>query len=224
MCPDRQAPPEPGSVETSDVLEETVPDLEMLALHGLAVKSAGGPDAVAGLLGEPGERVQSALDAAAANGRAVGARGTYMVTPAGRAWLDEQYPGAFADFRNDPAVAAAADKFERINTDLLGLLTDWQSVPTGGHRVPNDHTDSDYDRAVLDRLGDLHERAVKVLDRLRAAQPRLVQYSARLEAAYDKALAGETDHVSGVRVDSYHIVWHELHEDLLRMLGRTRQE
>ena len=30
--------------------------------------------------------------------------------------------------------------------------------------------------------------------------------------------------MTGVRVDSYHIVWHELHEDLLRMLGRTRQE
>jgi hypothetical protein len=49
-------------------------------------------------------------------------------------------------------------------------------------------------------------------------------YAGRLAAAYDRALAGETDFVSGVRVDSYHTVWHELHEDLLRVLGRTRQE
>lgn len=199
-------------------------ELELLALHGLAVKSAGTSGAVAGMLGEPGDRVQSALEAAVSSGRAVGVRGTFMVTPAGRSWLDEQYPQVFAALRQDSAVAAAADKFERINTDLLSLLTDWQSVPVGGQRVPNDHTDSDYDRAILDRLGDLHERAAKVLDRLTTAQPRVAPYTARLEAAYDKALAGDTDHVSGVRVDSYHIVWHELHEDLLRMLGRTRQE
>lgn len=224
MCRTGASPSNRAVVETSDVLEEPVSDLELLALHGLAVKSAGTPDAVAGLLGEPSDRVQPALEAAVSGGRAVGARGTFMVTPAGRAWLDEQYPEVFADLRGDPAVAAAADKFERINADLLGLLTDWQSVPAGGQRVPNDHMDRDYDRAVLDRLGDLHERAVKVLDRLTAAQPRLARYTSRLEAAYDKALAGDTDHVSGVRVDSYHIVWHELHEDLLRMLGRTRQE
>ena len=74
------------------------------------------------------------------------------------------------------------------------------------------------------RLGDLHDRAAKVLHRFTAVEPRLETYVSRLDAAYDKALAGETDYVSGVRVDSYHVAWHELHEDLLRMLGRTREE
>ena len=97
-------------------------------------------------------------------------------------------------------------------------------MPACGERVRNTHTDPDYDRGILDRLGDLHDRAAKVLDRFTAAEPRLEAYVGRLDAAYDKALAGETDYVSGVRVDSYHVVWHELHEDLLRMLGRTREE
>jgi hypothetical protein len=56
------------------------------------------------------------------------------------------------------------------------------------------------------------------------AQPRLSRYLERLEFAYDRILAGEIDWVSGVRIDSYHTVWFELHEDLLRILGRTRQE
>ena len=45
----------------------------------------------------------------------------------------------------------------------------------------------------------------------------------RLAEALARASAGETDYVSGVRVASYHTVWFELHEDLLRLLGRTRE-
>ena len=45
-----------------------------------------------------------------------------------------------------------------------------------------------------------------------------------LEGRDYKDYTGEIDWVSGVRIDSYHTVWFELHEDLLRMLGRTRQE
>lgn len=199
-------------------------DLRLLALHGLAVKSAGSPLAVAHLLGREPDEVEQALELAVADGHAVGAKGTFMVTPAGRTWLDTSYPDAFASHRTDAEVLAAADKFERINRDLLALLTDWQSMPAGGERIPNPHTDPEYDRAILDRLGDLHDRSAKVLTRLAAAEPRLEQYVRRLDAAYDRALAGETDFVSGVRVDSYHVVWHELHEDLLRMLGRQREE
>jgi hypothetical protein len=97
-------------------------------------------------------------------------------------------------------------------------------VPAVGGRIANDHSDADYDRAIVDRLGDLHERALKNLDRFAELEARLAQYSRRLESAYDKVLAGDTDFVSGARVDSYHTVWFELHEDLLRMLGREREE
>jgi hypothetical protein len=49
-------------------------------------------------------------------------------------------------------------------------------------------------------------------------------YRVRLAEAYDQVLAGQHEYVSGVRIDSYHTVWFELHEDLLRMLGREREE
>jgi hypothetical protein len=90
--------------------------------------------------------------------------------------------------------------------------------------VPNDHSDAAYDTKIINELGDLHERAEPVLRALSAKLPRYRAYEDRLAAAYDQALGGETDFVSGVRVDSYHLVWHELHEDLLRVLGRGRQE
>ena len=199
-------------------------DLELLALHGLAVKKAGGAPAVAAVLGAPEADVAAGLVAAVAAGRAAGANGTFMVTPDGRAWLEERYPEAFAGFRDDPAATAAYERFERINRELLTLFTDWQMVPAAGGRVANDHADVDYDRAIVDRLGDLHERAEKNLGRFAELHPRLDVYRRRLDEAYDRVLAGEHDHVSGARIDSYHTVWFELHEDLLRMLGREREE
>jgi hypothetical protein len=200
-------------------------DLELLALHGLVVKKAGSPGAVADVLGRDEPEVAAALEAAVAQGRAMGAKGTYMVTPAGRSWLDERYPEDFADFRGNPEATATYERFERINRELLKLFTDWQMMPSaGGERVPNDHSDPDYDHGIVDRLGAQHERAEKVLDRFAQLDPRLSVYRDRLDAAYDRVLAGDHDWVSGARIDSYHTVWFELHEDLLRMLGREREE
>jgi len=202
-----------------------VTDFDLLALHGLAVRKAGTVDAVAGVLGCREDEVAAALDAAVAAGQAIGANGTFMVTPSGRTALDERYPQAYERLRADPEATAAYQRFERINRDLLALFTDWQMVAAaGGERVPNDHSDADYDNGVIDRLGALHERAEKVLARFADLEPRLSAYVRRLDEAYDKALAGETDFVSGARVDSYHTVWFELHEDLLRMLGRERED
>jgi hypothetical protein len=200
-------------------------DTELLALHGLAVKKAGSPAAVAAVVGAEEAAVEASLEAAAAAGRAAGAGGTFMVAPAGREWLEGRYPAAFADFRADPAASEAYERFERINRELLALFTDWQMVPAaGGERVPNDHSDGDYDNDVIDRLGAQHERAERVLDALAELEPRLALYKERLDSAYDRALAGEREWVSGARIDSYHTVWFELHEDLLRMLGREREE
>jgi hypothetical protein len=199
-------------------------DMGFLALHGLAVKKAGPAGAVAEIVGADEAQVTAALDAAAGEGRAMAAKGMYMVTPAGRTWLDEQYPQRFADLRADPEATAAYERFERINRELLALFTDWQMMPAGGERIPNDHSDAAYDAQIVDRLGALHERAHRPLERFAELESRLGQYSGRLEAAYDRVLAGESDYVSGARVDSYHTVWFELHEDLLRLLGREREE
>ena len=199
-------------------------DIDFLAVHGLAVRKAAGPAAVAVLLGLDEGAVTAALEAAAEQGLVAGARGMFMVAPAGQTWLAEQYPVRYAQAREDGALATAYERFEKVNTELLALFTDWQTVPTGATRVTNDHHDKDYDRKIVDRLGDLHERAERVVGRCAESQPRISRYLERLEIAYDHVLAGETDYVSGVRIDSYHTVWFELHEDLLRMLGRTRQE
>ena len=211
-------------LESNLVKGGDVTNVEFLSVHGLAVRKAAGPAAVADLLGLNEEEVSAALETAAEKGLVAGARGTFMVAPDGQAWLATQYPVIYSAAREDGALTAAYERFEKVNTQLLALFTDWQTVPTGSTRVPNDHEDKDYDNGIIDRLGDLHERAERVVGRCAEAQPRLSRYLERLDSAYDHVLAGEIDWVSGVRIDSYHTVWFELHEDLLRMLGRTRQE
>jgi hypothetical protein len=147
-----------------------------------------------------------------------------MVTPAGREWLAERYSSVFAELRANPLATEAYQRFEVINRQLLALFTDWQMIPAGSDRVPNDHSNADYDHGVIDQIGAQHERAQRPLGQFAELVARLGRYLERLDAAYDNVLAGDLDFVSGARIDSYHTVWFELHEDLLRMLGREREE
>jgi hypothetical protein len=119
---------------------------------------------------------------------------------------------------------ASCERFERINVDLKQLITDWQTLELGGKRVPNDHSDADYDQRIIDRLGDLHERFEPIIKGLVAGAARLAVYQEKLTAALDAAEDGDVAAVSDARTDSYHTVWFELHEDLLRLTGRQREE
>ena len=152
------------------------------------------------------------------------AKGKFMVTPAGRAWLDEQYPNAFAELRANPDATAAYERFERINRDLLTLFTDWQMVPAAGGRTPNDHADADYDRRVIDDLSALHTLAEAMLEQLAQGQVRFADYNLRLADALMRLRAGDNRAFATPMSASYHCIWMELHEDLLVTLGRERDE
>ncbi len=195
-----------------------------LALHGLAVRKHGDAAAVAGVVGVPEADIRSTLKEAVEKGRAVATGDGYMLSPAGRVALAGTYSKVYAAQRSDAAFVSACDRFEAVNREIKALMTAWQTVEIGGEAIANDHGDKDYDSGLIARLGDLHERAEGVFRQLAAGLPRLALYGERLEAALDKAEDGEIDWVSGAQIDSYHTVWFELHEDLLRVLGRTREE
>ncbi len=126
--------------------------------------------------------------------------------------------------RANPEFQAGYAGFERLNATLKQLITDWQTITVRGQRVPNDHSDKDYDARVIDRLGDFHERSEEPLEKLANALPRLTIYRDKLEAALDKAEKGAIAWVSDAKIESYHTVWYELHEDLLRLMQRERSE
>ena len=194
-----------------------------LALHGLAIKKHAGPAAIAGVVGLNELRVAELLQQATASGRSVEAQGGYMLSPAGRMILDGLYSKVYANEREDQAVLQAYARFERINTELKHLITDWQMVDVGAQKVRNDHANQDYDARVLDRLGDLHDRFTPILTAMSQRVPRLGIYQRKLENALEQAEAGATQWVSDAKLESYHTVWFEMHEDLLRILGRERE-
>ena len=90
--------------------------------------------------------------------------------------------------------------------------------------MPNDHSDPDYDERIVSRLGRLHNRAERLLERLARRVPRIGWYGRQLLAALEKAEDGDYRWVSDVTIGSYHTVWFELHEDLLRITGLARRE
>ncbi len=195
-----------------------------LVLHGLAIKKHADAAAIAAAVGLDETEVRAVLDDAVAKGRAARAGEAYSLTPVARVALDGAYSRLFATQRGDEAFVAAYERFEAINRDLKQLMTAWQTIEIDGESVLNDHANKDYDDRLIDRLGALHERAEAILQQLSGGLPRLAIYARKLEAALEKAEDGAIDWVSGARIESYHTVWFELHEDLLRILGRTRQE
>jgi hypothetical protein len=118
------------------------------------------------------------------------------------------------------AVARRAyERFLPLNRELLRICNDWQVRPGG---VPNDHRDARYDWSVVDRLHTLDERVGPVVSRLGRAVERFADYRPRLRGALARVDDGETEWLTSPRLDSYHTVWMQMHEDLLLAIGGDR--
>jgi hypothetical protein len=193
-------------------------------MHGVAIKKHAAAADIASVTGLSVDAVNGLLLSAEDTGRVVGVDGKYMLSPAGRMILDGEYSRFYDDLRGDADFVGAYEQFERINTDLKQLITDWQVMDVGGKKVANDHADSEYDNEIIGRLGDLHERFEPLLGRMIQREARLGCYKTKLLDALEKAEDGEIAWVSDATLESYHTVWFEMHEDLLRLLGRERKE
>ncbi len=148
-------------------------------------------------------------------------KGTFLVlTSAGRAEHAEWArlaPGS----ELEAAARRAYDQFVPLNAEFLQVSTDWQVRPAN---VPNDHRDTEYDWAVLDRLAAIDERTGPVVRRLGGEVERFAGYRARLRGARQRVTDGEHEWFLSPTCDSYHTVWMQLHEDLLIALGLARTD
>lgn len=195
-----------------------------LVMHAVAIRKGGSVAQIAASSGLPESRVTDVLARAVAGGRLAEVDGRYLLTPAGHLILAGEYSRYHDALRADPAWQSACARFEIVNRELKQIITDWQTLEVGGQRIANDHQDADHDGRVLDRLGDLHERFEPILAALVRCVPRFGCHARGLTAALERAESGEIAWVSDARLDSYHTVWFELHEDLLRLGGQQREE
>ncbi len=188
-------------------------------LRTLSVKGYCDVAGAAIALGCPHEHAAALLEGLVAEGLAEPAAGSTRLTAAGRDAGAALLAADTASWGADRA-SAALDAFVALDRRMKGVVTSWQMK---GEGAVNDHADAAYDAAVLARLGELHEDVRAWLGPLVAGLPRLGRYGERLAAAA-AAAAGNGKFVASPRVDSYHGVWFELHEDLIILAGRSRAD
>jgi hypothetical protein len=195
-----------------------------MVFHGLAIKRHTAQAAIAELMGLPSARVESQLAQAVATGRAIEANGAFALSALGKLALEARYAKYFGTLRSNSQFKTAYEGFERINRTLKQVITDWQTMTVRGTHVANDHSDRAYDEKIIDRLSNVHDQVEPILKTLAGDLPRLAIYSKKLLYALEAAEEGDFEWVSDIRRDSYHTVWFELHEDLLRIMGQIREE
>jgi pyruvate,orthophosphate dikinase len=179
------------------------------------------PGLAEALLSDP-DTVRPIVDQLALDGLLATTAGAYRLSEAGTARAAALLDADRAAWGTD-AAAEALDAFIPLDHRMKDTVTAWQ-LRDPEAQVLNDHSDADYDRGVLDRLASLHADASAWLARIETRCARLTDYGARLTRAFEAARAGDQRYVASPRVDSYHGIWFELHEDLIQLAGRTRAE
>ncbi len=189
------------------------------ALRMLVVRDFRDPASLAAALGCPADDATAVLGELVGSGLAEPSAGAFRLTADGKALGAQLLASDAAAWGAGPA-AAALDAFIVLDRRVKAFATAWQ-LKDG---APNAHADADYDAGVLASLAPLHADVEAWLDGAVAGLPRLAQYGVRLAAAAEAVAGGNGKYVASPRVDSYHGVWFELHEDLILLAGRNRAD
>jgi pyruvate,orthophosphate dikinase len=209
-----------AAASTPEVTREPTADD---AIHVLSIKASCSPEGLAAALMSTHEKTQTLSADLVATGVVEHAAGLLRLTAEGKRRARALVTADQASWGLSDA-AAALGGFQDLNARVKVIVTAWQMKGTGGTQALNDHSDAAYDEAVLGQLNDVHRTAVAWLSSLGAAPDRFHLYITRLDRALQLVRGGDERFVSSPRVDSYHGAWFELHEDLIRLAGRTRAD
>lgn len=210
-----------GSRATPDAEDGLEVDLaEVCRIVGL--KGVASSDSLVTVLGCGPGRADAAIAALVDEGAA-------QELPGGRVRLTTEALATVDElFRRDAArlhtvIEAVMDDFHAVNGAFKELVTAWQMRFVDGTEVINDHTDEAHDADVVTRLrDDIHPQILAIVEQIAGAEPRLARYTERLTAALEALRQGDLQMMANPLRDSYHTVWFELHEELIRLCGRDR--
>jgi hypothetical protein len=186
------------------IIAQLAPDTWAL-LHQLRLR---GPHEVA-----DGEHSTALVDAGLAR-----RRGALLApTPEGRAanaaWA-RLTPGS----EEEAAARTAYERFLTLDRQLKSLVHSWQQVDRRSGCLDTAEWDH------VDRLKSLDWRAGPVVRGLGLVVERFATYPGRLTAAVEQLEDGQRQWFCGMACDSYHMLWWQLHEDLLAGLGIPRSD
>ena len=200
---------------------------ELLVLHSVRIQGMADDDAVAARFGlDEADTRETLLDDEAYGWvRQAAFAGTagWSMTDRGRAEDDRRLAEELSDAGARPVVERVHEVFGPLNARLLQACTDWQLRPEAHDRLtPNTHTDPEWDAQVLGELAALDGELGPLVTELSSALARFEGYDTRFSAALGKARSGQGEWVAGTGIGSCHVVWMELHEDLISTLGIQR--
>jgi len=199
----------------------------LLALHGVRLLGFADAPRIAAYFRLPTDDVdEHLLDAEARGwvGRSAfaGAAG-WSMTDAGRRENERQLAEELDSTGAREVATTAHAGFLPLNRRFGTACTRWQIRPQPWDRMAaNDHTDWPWDEAVLRSLTSLGAALDRVCAPLADALPRFDRHVPRYRAALARVDRGERAWVDAADRASCHIVWIQLHEDLLATLGLQR--
>lgn len=140
--------------------------------------------------------------------------GFWYLTPSGETRLDKLCRERFSPAQIQE-IEAIFFEFEELDQQFKSLSETWQNAPAASEDA----------NQAIEELTVLHTDLKGLFSELESDTHAVyAQYLDRLETAHDRIRDGETTFFTGTDVESYHNVWFELHDDLLRTLGRERNE
>lgn len=210
------------SEESSDTSREGELTVEMV-VRALLIKGFAMPDGIASTFFTTEEEASQILDRMTAEGLVESSGGMFQLTAEGKT-LGRELINADRESWGMENAVEALDAFLLLDCRLKEIVTSWQMRKVEGRQLLNDHSDPSYDASVLAEFGSLHQDAAALLQSLTDGLPRLDSYFERLERAAALVHAGEHLYIASPRVDSYHGVWFELHEDLILLADRNRAD
>lgn len=184
-------------------------------LHAVRIKGVASEDSLAIATGLDPTAIEAALRELEAQELVVRRpskrRPGWVVTAAGRerhaSWLADAHGADQIERLEEPYAG-----FLAVNHEVKGLAARWQGASEDSARFE-----------LIEAIEDAHAKAVPALDGAAAAVERYGRYRDRLGVALER-LDFDPGYFVSPRVDSYHTVWFECHEDFLLTLGRKRAE
>jgi len=200
---------------------------ELLTLHAVRVTGMTDAEAVARRTGLARDVVEDLLLDDQARGWvtrvAFADLAGWSLTEAGRLEGERRLAEELERTGARAVVERAHDTFARLNERFLSTLTRWQIRPQPWDRLAaNEHDDPVWDGRVLDELASYQRRLGPLCAQASAALDRFAGYDDRFATALARAENGQLGWVDGPDVDSCHLVWLQLHEDLIATLGLER--
>jgi len=192
--------------------------------RALAIKGMGDAAGIADVLGAAADEV-AAIFTALVEAEDVKAMSNNRVRPTPKlvARVDDWF--AEAAIRVKDEIMRDWDDFHVVNDAFKELVSRWQMRDVDGTQVINDHSDSAYDAEVIGSVRpNIHAAVTPIIDRVAQAEPRLIRYRDRLTHALAALEAGDPTMFAHPLKNSYHTVWFELHEELIRLSGQKRVE